>query len=157
MKLVLKIAAGVVLGVVLLTVGCGMLVASSADDVQKELAVHSPSLIEDPTAEAEDSEYPGESVAQENARRSAESYLDGPSAFSRSGLIHQLEFEGYSTADATYGVDTVGPDWDEQAAKSAASYLDGPSPFSRSGLIHQLEFEGFTAAQAAYGVNQTGL
>jgi hypothetical protein len=142
---------------VLLIAGCGALLASSADDIEKELAVHSPTLIDDPTAEAEDSEYPGETVAQENARRSAESYLEGPSSFSRSGLIHQLEFEGYSKADATYGVDTVDPDWNEQAAKSAAGYLDGPSSFSRSGLIHQLEFEGFTSEEAVYGVNQTRL
>ena len=40
------------------------------------------------------------------------------------GLIEQLKFEGYSTADATYGVDAVSPDWNEQAAKSAESYLD---------------------------------
>jgi Host cell surface-exposed lipoprotein len=155
MKLVLKIAAGVVLAVVLLCVGCAAIVASSADDIEKEMAVHSPSLIEDADAPAEAEEYPGETAAQENARRSAEDYL-GTSAFSRSGLIHQLEFEGYSDADATYGVDAVSPDWNEQAAKSAKSYLD-TSSFSRSGLIHQLEFEGFTAEQAAYGVSQTGL
>jgi len=29
-------------------------------------------------------------------------------AFSRSGLIGQLEFEGFTTAQATYAVDTVG-------------------------------------------------
>jgi Host cell surface-exposed lipoprotein len=155
MKLILKIAAGVVLAVVLLTVGCGALIASSADEIEKEMAVHSPSLIEDPTAEAEDSEYPGETAGQENARRSAESYLD-TTAFSHKGLIQQLKFEGYSTADATYGVDAVSPNWNVQAAKAAKNYLDTTS-FSRSGLIQQLEFEGYTAAQAVYGVNQTGL
>lgn len=41
---------------------------------------------------------------QRNAVRSAESYL-GYSAFSRSGLIGQLEYEGFSTKQATYGVD----------------------------------------------------
>ena len=145
----------VVLAVIMLTVGCGAIVAGSADEIEKEIAVHSPSTIDDPTAEAEDSEYPGETAAQENARRSAEGYL-GTTAFSRSGLIQQLEFEGYSTADATYGVDAVSPDWNEQAAKSAETYLD-TSSFSRSGLIDQLKFEGFTAEQAAYGVSQTGL
>ncbi len=98
---------------------------------------------------------PTETVAQENARESAESYLRYMS-FSRSGLIEQLEFEGYSTADATYAVDAVSPDWNEQAAKSAQSYLEHMS-FSRSGLIEQLEFEGFTNEQAVYGVNTTGL
>ena len=96
-----------------------------------------------------------ETAGQRNARRSAESYLD-VSAFSRSGLIKQLEFEGFSMDDATYAVDVVEVDWNEQAAKSAASYLD-VSSFSRSGLIKQLEFEGFTREQAEYGVSTTGL
>jgi hypothetical protein len=112
-------------------------------------------LIEDTDAPAEDSEYPGETAGQENARRSAESYLE-TSGFSRSGLIKQLKFEGYSTEDATYGVDAISPDWNEQAAKTAASYLE-TSGFSRSGLIQQLKFEGYTAQQAAYGVTQAGL
>ena len=73
-----------------------------------------------------------------------------------SGLIKQLEFEGYSLADASYAVDAVSPDWNEQAAKAAKNYLE-VSAFSRSGLIQQLEFEGYTPAQAVYGVNQTGL
>jgi hypothetical protein len=96
-----------------------------------------------------------ETVSQSNARRSAESYLT-VSAFSRSGLIKQLEFEGFSVSDANYAVDVVEVDWNEQAAKSAASYLD-VSSFSRSGLIKQLEFEGFTPEQAEYGVSTTGL
>jgi hypothetical protein len=96
-----------------------------------------------------------ETVSQSNARRSAESYLN-VSAFSRTGLIKQLEFEGFSVSDATYAVDVVDVDWNEQAAKSAASYLD-VSSFSRSGLIKQLEFEGFTREQAEYGVSTTGL
>lgn len=96
-----------------------------------------------------------ETVGQENARRSAEGYLD-LSAFSRSGLIEQLEFEGYSTKDATYGVDSQKADWNKQAAASAEAYLE-LSAFSRSGLIDQLVFEGFTPAQAEYGVNKIGL
>jgi hypothetical protein len=102
-----------------------------------------------------ESSKPDETVSQANARESAESYLN-TSSFSRSGLIKQLEFEGFSRADATYAVDAVNPNWNEQAAKSAKAYLD-TSSFSRSGLIKQLEFEGFTTKQATYGVNQTGL
>ncbi|MBB5750148.1 Ltp family lipoprotein [Micrococcus sp. TA1] len=94
-------------------------------------------------------------VSQQNALRSAENYLDF-TAFSRPGLIDQLEFEGYSTADATWAVDRLTVDWKEQAVKSAANYLDFTS-FSRQGLIDQLVFEGFTAEQATYGVDQTGL
>ena len=94
-------------------------------------------------------------VAQQNALRSAENYLDY-TAFSRTGLIKQLEYEEYSTEDATWAVDRVTVDWNEQAAKSAKNYLEFSS-FSRSGLIDQLIFEGFTQEQAVYGVSQTGL
>jgi len=77
-------------------------------------------------------------------------------AFSRQGLIDQLEFEGYSTADATYGVDAQNADWNQQAALKAEEYLDLMA-FSRSGLIEQLEFEGFTSSEAAYGADAVGL
>ena len=97
----------------------------------------------------------GETVSQANAVESAESYLRF-SSFSRTGLIEQLEVEGYSNSDATYAVDKLNPDWFEQAAKSAESYLDFGS-FSRQGLIDQLRFEGFTAEEAIYGVNAVGL
>jgi hypothetical protein len=96
-----------------------------------------------------------ESVNQSNARKKAASYLS-LSAFSRSGLIKQLEYEGYSNADAIFGTDAQNADWNKQAAKAAASYL-ALTPFSRSGLIEQLVFEGYTAEQAASGVASTGL
>ena len=97
----------------------------------------------------------GGSVSRDNAVESAISYLEY-SAFSRSGLIEQLEYEGYSESDATYAVDSLDVDWNEQAAKSAESYLEYSS-FSRSGLIDQLMYEGFSASQAEYGVSQVGL
>jgi hypothetical protein len=71
-------------------------------------------------------------------------------------LIKQLEFEGFSNSDATFGVDAQKVDWMAQAAKSAKSYLRFSS-FSRSGLISQLLFEGFTQAQAEHGANSVGL
>jgi len=92
-----------------------------------------------------------ETVSQRNARRSAQSYLN-IMAFSRTGLIKQLEFEGYSTLDATYGVDAQNANWNNQAKKSAQSYLDIMA-FSRTGLIKQLEFEGYSTSEAAYGVD----
>jgi hypothetical protein len=98
---------------------------------------------------------PKETTAQENARESAEGYLD-MSPFSRTGLIKQLEFEGYSTKDATYGVDAQRADWNKQAAASAEGYLD-MSSFSREGLIQQLTFEGYTQKQAQYGATKVGL
>lgn len=94
-------------------------------------------------------------TAKDNALRTAEEYLS-ISPFSRTGLIKQLVFEKYSTADATWAVDNVTVDWNAQAAKSATDYLKLTS-FSRSGLIDQLVFEGFTPDQAAYGVSKTGL
>lgn len=100
-------------------------------------------------------EAPKETAGQENARGSAESYLD-LSAFSRTGLIKQLKFEGYSEKDAIYGVDAQKANWNKQAAASAQNYLD-MSSFSRQGLIDQLKFEGFTEEQAVFGVNQNGL
>ena len=93
--------------------------------------------------------------SEDNAIRSAESYID-TMAFSREGLIEQLEYEGFTTAEATLAVDTIVVDWNEQAYKSAESYLD-TMPFSRTELVDQLVYEGFTASQAAYGVGQTGL
>ncbi|GAT00348.1 Ltp family lipoprotein [Mycolicibacterium fortuitum] len=94
-------------------------------------------------------------ASQRNAVRSAKGYLDY-SAFSRQGLIEQLEYEGFSTADATLAVDSIATDWNVQAAKAAKAYLDY-SGFSRSGLIDQLEYEGYTPAQAAYGATAAGL
>jgi len=93
-------------------------------------------------------------LGEKNAVDKAKSYLR-VMAFSREGLIDQLEFEGFSHTEAVYGVDHVGANWNEQAAKKAESYLKIMS-FSRSGLIDQLEFEGFTPAQAEYGVRAVG-
>lgn len=98
---------------------------------------------------------PGGTVSQQNALEQAESYLEY-SSFSRSGLIGQLEYEGYSTDDATWAVDNVTVDWFEQAARTAASYMEYSS-FSRSGLIDQLIYEGFTPEQAEHGANAVGL
>ncbi len=111
---------------------------------------------EQTAAPVEEPEEPADTMTmgQKNALGSAESYLSF-TAFSRSGLISQLEFEGYSTEDATFAVDNCGADWNEQAAKSAESYLEMTS-FSRQGLIEQLLFEGFTQEQAEYGVTAAG-
>jgi Host cell surface-exposed lipoprotein len=98
---------------------------------------------------------PVESVSQSNASRKAQSYLSYTS-FSRSGLIDQLVYEGFSAEDATYGADAAGADWAQQAAGKAKSYLEF-SAFSREGLIDQLLFEGFSADEAEFGVSSVGL
>lgn len=94
-------------------------------------------------------------AAQEQAAGSASDYLN-VSAFSRAGLIKQLEFEGFGSRDATVGVDSLKIDWSAQAVLSARAYLD-TQHFSRKGLIAQLKFQGFTTKQATYGVEAAGL
>lgn len=98
---------------------------------------------------------PALSVSQKQAMLSAESYLD-TMAFSRKGLIHQLEFEGFSTEDATYAVDHVTVDWTKQADLSAESYMQ-MGGFSHKSLLNQLLYEGFTQEQAEHGVKSVGL
>jgi hypothetical protein len=97
----------------------------------------------------------GFTPAQENAIAKAESYLDY-TGFSKQGLIKQLEFEDFSTADATFAVEHLEANgdvhWNEQAVKKAKSYLDYTS-FSLSGLVDQLKAEGFTPSEAQYGAN----
>ena len=93
-------------------------------------------------------------MGEKNALSQALSYLR-TMPFSYSGLIEQLEYEGYTHQEAVYGVDNCGANWNEQAALKAQSYLD-VMPFSRDGLIEQLEYEGFTREQAEYGVQAVG-
>lgn len=93
-------------------------------------------------------------MGQRNALDTAKSYLS-VMPFSRTGLIEQLEYEGYTHDEALYGVDHCGANWKDQAVKMAADYLETMS-FSKSGLIEQLEYEGFTHEQAVYGVEQNG-
>ena len=92
---------------------------------------------------------PAEPPQKDQARRKAQDYLDF-SAFSRSGLIDQLEFEGFPTDAATVAVDSLPIDWYEQAAKKAKDYIEF-SAFSHSGLVDQLEFEGFSPDEAEHG------
>lgn len=138
--------AAALLGAVFAVTGC-----SSAATQGSE----SPSTT--PAATGTKPEQPAErlTVAQQNAARKAESYLD-LQGFSRSGLIKQLKFEKFSTKDATVAVDSIKVNWNEQAAKKAQAYMDTQG-FSRDGLIKQLKFEGFTQAQAAHGAKSVGL
>jgi hypothetical protein len=96
-----------------------------------------------------------QTVSQKNAVKSAKAYLDY-SAFSHDGLVAQLEYEQFSHADAIYGADNSGGNWNEQAVKAAKAYLDYSS-FSRGSLIDQLKYEQFTQSQAEYGANAVGL
>lgn len=103
---------------------------------------------------------PTMTMGQTNAVKQAESYLRF-SSFSRAGLIDQLSSEygeGFSVEDATFAVDHIEVNWNEQAAKQAASYLE-LSSFSRDGLYDQLTSEygeGFTPEQAEYALQSVG-
>lgn len=97
---------------------------------------------------------PNMTMGQENALRKALDYLDY-SSFSFSGLVKQLEYEGFSNADATWAVERCEADWNEQAALKAKDYLEYSS-FSRQGLIDQLLYEGFSSEQSEYGVRAAG-
>lgn len=93
-------------------------------------------------------------ITMKNALKSANSYLNY-TAFSYTGLIGQLEYEGYTNEEATYAADNCGADWFAQALRSAKQYL-GYSAFSYTGLIHQLEYEGYTNEEATYGADNCG-
>jgi hypothetical protein len=104
----------------------------------------------------------GTPVARQQAIESAQSYLDEDAGFSRAGLIGQLDSaygEGFSKALATFAVDSIKVDWNQQAVYSAKGYI-AMGGFSRDGLIQQLTSsygEQFTYAQAVYAVNKVGL
>jgi hypothetical protein len=95
-----------------------------------------------------------ETIGESSAKRKAESYLS-ISGFSKKGLIDQLKFEGFTSAEATYGVENIVVDWNVQAGRKAESYMSLMG-FSATGLMEQLVFEGFTKEQAAYGAYVVG-
>jgi hypothetical protein len=103
------------------------------------------------TAEAPKPVY---TLPQKNAIAKAQSYLR-LTGFSRTGLIGQLEYEGFSTEDATFGADNSGADWNAECAEKAQSYLD-LTAFSRDGLYDQLAYEGFTDAEIQFGLAAVG-
>lgn len=99
--------------------------------------------------------------SQQAAIRSAQSYLDFK-GFSRQGLIDQLTSEygdQFSVDDATFAVDSLDVDWNEQAAKTAQSYMEFKG-FSCQGLIDQMTSEygdKFTGDEARHGAESVGI
>jgi len=73
--------------------------------------------------------------------------------FSRKSLIYQMKFEGFTASDATYAVDHLTVNWNNQAYKKAKRWLDYRS-FSQSELVGQLMFDGFTPDQAQFAVDK---
>ncbi len=124
------------------------------DETSDEDEIVEESNTRDETTSDVEEESDTATLGELNALIKAESYLS-IMAFSREGLIDQLEFEGFTNEESVYGVDNTNADWYEQAALKAKSYLD-INGFSREGLIDQLEFEGFTSEEAEYGVQAVG-
>lgn len=109
-------------------------------------------IITEPVTEAPTES--SETLSQKNALRSAKNYIS-MMGFSYTGLIQQLEFEGYPHEDAVYGADNCNADWFAEAAESAQNYIN-LMPMSKEELINQLEFEGFTSEQAEHGAQAVG-
>ena len=124
----------------------------SADEVPAEEEPAEEPVKEEPEEKPDESS--SVSAGERNALSKAKDYLTF-SNFSYSGLIEQLEFEGFSHEEAVYGADHCGADWETQAVEKAKDYL-GFSAFSYSGLIEQLEFEGYTHEEATHGADNCG-
>ena len=151
-----SLSATVALVLALALTGCGASTLKPADGDVPPPVVESSEPAPAPAEPAEPAEpaAPEYTISQTNAIASASQYL-AIMGFSRASLIRQLEFEGYSTEDATFAVDTLAPDWNAEAAQSAQQYLDTMS-FSRQGLYDQLAFEGFEPAQIEAGLAAVG-
>jgi hypothetical protein len=90
--------------VVVLVIGGVASAGSPSEQTSSPVKTTDAPTTDAPTTEAPE---PSETIGQENARESAQNYLNAMS-FSRSGLIDQLLFEGFSQAEAEYGVNAVG-------------------------------------------------
>jgi hypothetical protein len=100
---------------------------------------------------------PQYTASQQAAIQDANGYLSTEPGFSMQGLIDQLEFDKFSAADATFAVNHITVDWDQQAADDAKNYQTTEGGFSCGSMVQQLEFDKFTPEQAAYGANSVGL
>ena len=92
---------------------------------------------------------------QISARQNAVTLLGYDKPYSRTGLIEELEMQGYLAEDAAVAVDDINVSWGNQAKNMAKNYIRLDA-FSKAGLINQLEKEGFNHEEASYGVNNCG-
>lgn len=92
-----------------------------------------------------------ETAKMRKARFGAAEYL-AELPFSREGLVDMLvKYESFTKAEAEYGADNCGADWNTEAVRMAERYATSGA-YSRKGLEKQLDFEGFSKKEAAYGV-----
>jgi len=102
----------------------------------------------------------GTTSGDKEALVAAKQYLSSQ-AFSMKGLIAQLDSpygSQFTVAQATYGAEHTGANWNKEALLAAKEYLRSQA-FSMKGLIAQLDSPDggqFTVAQAIYGVEHTG-
>lgn len=162
------ITASIALALALVLSGCDLEEEEyewgASDPQTSEAETKKPKKVADSVAKEEAPKptkpTPSYTKAQENAIRSAQSYVDHM-PFSRAGLIDQLSSEygeGFDRADAEFAVDRIDVDWFAEAVESAESYLNTMA-FSRQGLIDQLTSEygeQFTLKQATQAANAVG-
>src|SRR5260370_3696046 len=106
---------------------------------------------------------PQYTITQQQAIDAANNYLSAEPGFSYQGLINQLHSaygSGFSVADATFAVNHVPADWNQQAVFAARNYMSSEPGWSCSGLVQQLDspYGGqFTQPQAEHGAQAVGL
>ena len=174
----MKRVLGVVLGFIILVVGCAALISETDNNEENtdKPATQEEQIKEEPAEEPEEEaqepvvqeeEAPEAAIPEEDevvpfeyeqALKSAQNYVDALH-FSRQGLKQQLTSEygsGFSEEAAEYALEHVDVDYKEEAVEAAQSYLDAMS-FSRQGLKQQLTSEygsGFTEEEAEYALDQ---
>jgi hypothetical protein len=155
-------AAGAACAIALGAAACGSPSATSTSGAAPAAAASSPSNSVPAQAPSSAPAVPQFTVSQESAIQAAQQYLSMGTGFSREGLIQQLDSSagsGFSVADATFAVNHIKVNWDQQAALAAKGYMQ-MGGFSYSSMVQQLESSsgsGFTPAQAAYGAKAAGL
>ena len=168
----------VILGFVLLVIGCAALISETDNNAENtdKPATQEEQIKEEPAEEpkeeaqepvVQEEEAPEAVIPEEDevvpfeyeqALKSAQNYVD-TLHFSRQGLKQQLTSEygsGFSEEAAEYALEHVDVDYKEEAVEAAQSYLDAMS-FSREGLKQQLTSEygsGFTEEEAEYALDQ---
>ena len=106
------------------------------------------------TSSSFSNDYSALDYESQNCYDQAMSYLDFM-AFSRNGLIHQLQHDGYTDNAISNALDLLEKyyvSWDTEALKKAQEYMETFS-FSQQRLYEQLIHDGFTEEQANYGAS----
>ena len=129
--------------------------SAPAEPVETSAPAEISAPVEPPVETSAAAVDPPTPVSASNASRMARQYIEY-TAFSPSGLVEQLEFEGFTNAEATAAVQGLSVDWSAQASRMAKEYLEY-SAFSRSGLVDQLVYEGFAVEQANAAADSVGL